>query len=613
MVAAKEWQPRGSWRPKKESKKTKKTSYYEFFNWSWPQPGVRGDPVKSCDPSSAELIRTTYFNQANCTYTLHTLAFDLDIDKADRRWVDGSKLDFDKIRTFLEEEEPLLHEAITEIVSSTSGRGLGIAIAVSPSDTSRNSSRKYLRLCRVVQSKIIDIFNYYGMGADTNARGLKREMPNFRNPSKTLYANQIRRKRVDARGMPVVTELLSYANKHATFKSNDHRLWPHYTTERKLAKLYQHLEDHGGVSGGSRSEIIDITGLSISTFYKVVKNPPHWLHVNCLGKGSGYSLWLVDEGRVSLAGRAKDLLDNRVAPKTFKPFEDVPEPSLVQKGERNKFITDVSLRLKWLGWSCEDVVELMGDLVRRIPGSSSSASCRQYANKVASIFRNMPHYRKEASLPKWLERLISQQRNECTKKAKKGGTPEPKAPPVRGAVVEGCFRVVGFDQRIRFGGRFYSVPSRYVGKEVSVTEVSDGGRKTLVIRSLFTGEYYNSHWCGHQGEIVGEYDGFLRSGITPEHYPGYERQLFLMTGRIRYLFRECPGLAESLLSKLKRCSMPLLAFRSCYALAEAMKRNTKDSGSIVEFSKKHKITSDFSRFVKNIVKFVKTDSAKAQL
>ena len=80
----------------------------------------------------ADLITTFYYNPATGTKTVHVLAFDLDFDKADDRWKTDGKLDWQKIKSFLIEHDLEIARAINSVAWSTSGRGIGLTIAISP-------------------------------------------------------------------------------------------------------------------------------------------------------------------------------------------------------------------------------------------------------------------------------------------------------------------------------------------------------------------------------------------------------------------------------------------------------------------------------------------------
>ena len=379
---------------------TRLKSHYQFKNWYFNASGIRS-ALTTKMRERADLISTAYYNPATDTKTVHALAFDLDYDKADDRWKSGGKLDWAAIFSDLLEKEPIIAHAISFAVSSSSGRGLGLAVSISPLEIDSSTIRAQISAF-TLQNHLIAIFNGYGMGADPAAVGLVRDMPNWFNPSKVIYMNETRKAAVDNHRFKVVSELLGYTNVHpfVRYRKKSERfdiLWPHEGSEKKLSGLYLLLFDELSMSRCfSFSALKALTGLSDNTLYKVLSCPPGWLKVDRINKYEGYRLTLIPSGILThraeclLASKLdKDPCESAPALKLVPPV-DLKRPCEVEDGERNAYLTKVALTLKHGGVHESEALGALKLAACDIPGSTFSRNCRSAASIGRSIYKNKP-------------------------------------------------------------------------------------------------------------------------------------------------------------------------------------------------------------------------------
>jgi hypothetical protein len=391
-------------------------SCYQFKNWFITSTGERV-AVALARRESADLISTYYFNPATGTKTVHSLAFDLDFDRADAKWQRDGRLDWGLIGNFLKENEKPIFTAITYVASSTSGQGLGVAISISPLEISERSENVQLGAL-ILQSHIIKILNSYGMGADPGARGIMRDMPNWLNPNKLIDYNDIQKAQVDNGRIPIVTQLLSYTNDHPAIryvKKSEAAgfLWPNIAVEAKLARFYLALLDEPGDAFFSFSALRAATSLCKATLYKLVNNPPAWLKVERINKYEGYRLTLTPSPQYSM--RAHALVSG--ASLEGGPFGeagslryefstvDLKRPEEVQDGERNGYITTLALTLKHAGVAKGEAEAMVKKMIGEIPGAQYSRNCRSSGSIVSSIYKNKPALfgiRSGCYIPSWL-------------------------------------------------------------------------------------------------------------------------------------------------------------------------------------------------------------------
>lgn len=556
-------------RPARGLAAKKLRSHYVLRNWSWDN-GERGEPKRAKNRYRADLIETFYQNPATGTKTAHTLTLDLDWDKADPVWLTDGILDASKILEHLRQEEPEIAESITELVKSSSGRGLGVAIAISPIDVYRPAAARISQLANLVQERLIRIFNHYGLGADPAANGLCRTMPNFLNPRKLVYSNPSRRKSVDRAGVPVIQDLLRITNNHSLLKSKDHLLWPHRGVERKLAKIYKHLESKSSCVSMTTDELCEFTGLSRVTALKVLNSPPRWLIVSPReSKFDPWELWL--HPKFDLLERAEELLSGPVKlGKRARYCLDMPDQ--VEKGYRNKWVKTVCLILKWTGTSQADAERIMEALVKLVPQWQTSNSCKRFLSILRSIYCYRPNYRREILLPDWLFQWLRDWNLEKTKKRKKGFIPKAQPPQAKSEAVgllnSGEVRVgsvkgarvakVGEDQRLYYKGRYYSVPGQWVRFELLVFEAKGS---VYIVKEQTSEEWLR----GVIKDPIAWYPADGKSHFDRNHYPDRSAQAkkveSIVRGTLKTLKDSDGWLISMLTEPLELLAMPVLSLR----------------------------------------------------
>ena len=420
----------------KSGEVTKHKSHYCYKIWVYDSMGGR-IAIATKYATRADLITTFYYNPATGTKTVHALAFDLDFDKADDRWKTDGKLDWEKIKSFLIEHDLESARAINSVAWSTSGRGIGLTIAISPLELiDENLRAQYSAF--TLQNHIIRILSGYGMGADPAASGLIRDQPNYHNPEKLIEYNALQKARVDNSRSSIVTDLLKYTNDHPCirYQKKSERLdllWPDVRAEMKLAKLYVELFDNHLNSSWSYSfsQLKSITGLSKSALYRVLISPPPWLKVERLNKYEGYRLALnleyalYERSIFLLEAPPSPLMGTSGAGSSFVAPAVIKAPSEVQDGERNEYLTNVALTLKHGGIDKAEAEAVMDRVAGEIPGASYSRNCRGFETIVGSIYKNKPGLfgvKDHSSVPSWLLGKIQKgfDKIECPTFFKKG-------------------------------------------------------------------------------------------------------------------------------------------------------------------------------------------------
>ncbi len=305
-----------------------------------------------------------------------------------------------------------------------------------------------------------------------------------------LYLEKILLSAIQSDKTPVVRDLLRYLkpfglNSYVKKSAMKGLLYPDLRAERKLAALYCSLYDKS-MDGEravqfTRSEIRDLTGLSLPFFAKFLQSPPAWLATkDCWSEGE-WSLTLFPEQ--ALTQRAFDLAEGKIpdGDPTKKDFSGpLVKPEEVQDGSRNHWITKAILLLKHNGVSQQRAQDLMSHHVKAIPGHEESESCRQLGRIVASIYFNHPDLLGigGAKPPSWL-----------LEGAGRHSTAQKKAPTLskRGYVGKNSLdvnnfkegggsprppvcRTVSEDQCFIFGKNYYSLPLAWVGKQILVFE-----------------------------------------------------------------------------------------------------------------------------------------------
>ena len=432
---------RSSGRRRSGSARTFIKSHRVFKNWTYDSNGKRSRPKKlnnKLAKFNADLCSTYYENPASGTQTVHGLSFDIDLQRTNHQWIDEKgRVSWSKIGAFLAEMEQPILSFVTKVAESTSGKGLGVYLPIAPLEIVESTAIAQ-KSARALQAHIIQLLNYYGIGADPGAMGLVRDMPNYFNPRKIIDSDFMGIDQfVDNRRYPVVSELLRYTNKHPAIrrlKSQDaRRLFSgHRTSEKKLARLYEHLLEEALESSiwMSSSEMIWLTGLSKATFYKFISSKHEWLTVVDHGKSEGYELTFSPSKEHS--ERCFELLNSEeFASETSEmshSYEYLDAPEWVQDGERNEYLTRCIIELKVKGVQYYLADQIMRRVAARIPGAKASKNCRNIASIVKSIYYHRLETFGTNSHPlnfilrDELNSLTIKECRESTKKSKKGTT-----------------------------------------------------------------------------------------------------------------------------------------------------------------------------------------------
>jgi hypothetical protein len=341
-------------------------------------------PLPKCNPERAQLIKTTIYNPRTQSSTLLFIPFDLDIDNVhlDPKFIVHGAISWPLVSAYLQEKEPALFNSITYATTSSGGRGLALAISVSPFLLNEDNARIQHR-ARHLQTILIKVLNSHGLGADEGACGLDRWMPNFKNPKQLVYQNEIRRKYVENARHFVIRELYEAYRAHPAVayrrktERTDEFLHPDWRVEQKLARLAVHLERElkgcAGVCILSAGEICQITGMQRSTFYRSILLRENlamtWLRVEKLGDRNGYKLsympcyQLIVRSEQILAGKGRrDSQQLSRAPANQCPPQDVSD------GYRNSWLWKTAVQMKHALIPFDEACSALCLLASRIPG-----------------------------------------------------------------------------------------------------------------------------------------------------------------------------------------------------------------------------------------------------
>ncbi len=477
-------------------------SHFQFKNWVWDEAGVRQAPV-SIRPISrecADLVNTCYYNRATGTRTLYALVWDLDAHRAESRWKTATgQLKWNKIKRFLFAQYPQLSQYFFAAIRSTSGKGIALALAISPMELVPEMQSAQ-NAARALQGKIFQLLNHAGLGADSGALGLERDFPNWHDNERLLYCNKLLIPTIQSTygRRSVVTELLGYLKQfpflsYQKKRDKDGLFYPDIRAEVKLAKLYEHAMDNWSWSSGASSisadlstkEIAEITGLSRPFLFKFLKFPPTWLKAEWLGKNCGWRLLVKLD--LKLSHRAVELSQGHITPsRSLKPFNfDLKRPEDVQDGERNEWLKTALLILKHNGTEEEKAGELIKGHLKLIPNYQSSRNCKQIDQIIRSIYSSKPHLFgiKLGCAPSWLldpaktkAPVVSLMRGTAEEKKttfKKGALPPVPVGNSFGLLPSFQTVKVSLDQFFRFRAVFYSVPSNFIGRRIVICPVGD--------------------------------------------------------------------------------------------------------------------------------------------
>ncbi len=493
-------------------------SHFQFKNWVWDATGVRQAPVRirPISRECADLVNTCYYNRATGTRTLYALVWDLDAHRADSRWKTGTgQLKWNKIKKFLFTQYPQLSQYFFAAVRSTSGKGVALALAISPLELVSHMQAAQ-NAARALQEKILHLLNHAGLGADPSAMGLERDFPNWHDNQRLLYCNKMLIPTIQSTygRRPVVTELLGYLKQfpflsYQKKRDRDDLFYPDIRAEVKLAKLYEHAMDNWSWSSGASSvskylstkEIGEITGLSKPFLLKFLKSPAAWLEAEWLGKHEGWHL-LVKLDRKLSCRAFKISQGHTTYSQTNKSFNfDLKHPEEVQDDERNKWLSKALLTLKHNGTEEEVAGELIKGHLKLIPDHQSSRNCKQIDQIIRSIYSSKPHLFgiKAGCAPSWLldpartkAPVISLLRRAAEEKKttfKKGALPPVSVGSSHGLLSSSRVVKVSLDQFFKFEGIFYSIPANFIGRQVLICPVGEA----LRVMDVLTGDFICIH------------------------------------------------------------------------------------------------------------------------
>lgn len=209
--------------------------------------------ARFCKKQNADLQSCAITNPTGSVVLRH-LMIDLDAHRAEEQWKkeDGS-LDWKMIYSFLCYECPNISKYIEYGTASFSGKGVHILFGFSALPLS-DDTRQMQSICAQIQSLAIDIFNEYGLGADTGARGLNRDFSTYFNQNNVLHHNKILTKNINnddakrknkdgSKRTPYLLNLFYGLQEKAKDLEiiSTYRLYNNIIVEGKLAKLFLYL------------------------------------------------------------------------------------------------------------------------------------------------------------------------------------------------------------------------------------------------------------------------------------------------------------------------------------------------------------------------------------
>jgi len=413
----------GQGRPRKSrDPKTKLPSHYQFANWAYDDGKRFAVPVGGVSKDKRHdypLISTTIKNGSG-TETLVWLTFDLDYQRADKKWRQDGKLSWPKIAETLQKETPELFKYFTGVTLSSGGKGLGLALSISPLELV-DETGDIQKMAYRLQAWIICILNFYGMGADEGARGLKRLMPNLFQPDRVIDRDEVTEALVQKKRPRVIQILINALSNHRALRAprkseQSNLLWADIRVELPCARFYTDLLDSAGPWGTEQMrarEIIARYGMSKDSVYKILGNPPKWLGVERI-EGEGYRLTI--RPTREFTDRAYTLLETGGQGKakgTFQSFASalISAPEDVVDGERNQWLVSLVLACKWKGLDRAELLMALKQLVKKVPGYQES---RSLTRELQSIVRSLYHHRSgligsspDLVLPIWLEDILN--------------------------------------------------------------------------------------------------------------------------------------------------------------------------------------------------------------
>ncbi len=380
---------------------------------------------------SADLIANSYRNRGGLA-VVFGIVFDLDAHRAQEQWKDSEgRLDWGLIFSSLKKEIPEFAKYLCHAVRSTGGKGLALVMAITPMPI-QDSTRPNQKAAENLQSRLINLFNRLGMGADEGARGLLRDFPNFNHPEKSIYKNTKILRELERSGRPVIGELHRVLNQKDQKEKAKQRIYNDERVESGLVNLVLWLMGakdfsrkwvfegevierkymqvpflSGWEVEASVKELCLLTGVSEGFMRGFLKNPPTWLKATynndrCWTLSLSQfkdAAWLLE--RCRHLGQKTQELYGKVS---FDPNE-LCLPEYVEDGERNAWLVRLTLIYKWAGYSMDTTLEKVKLRLKCIPGFETSRNCRQISNIVRSLFRRSPEMHGVLSwkeLPRWI-------------------------------------------------------------------------------------------------------------------------------------------------------------------------------------------------------------------
>ena len=251
-------------------------------------------------------------------------------------------------------------------------------------------------MARNLQKRIGCLFQHIGIGVDTAAYGLIRDVPNENNPKFARYKNKKKgysRKsitRKDVQGYPrrlVISELLEITEQYKPIwdeskKANpDKYLYANVSIESMMANLYrQGFKSQDFKNQKTAAEFLDIC---VPTFRLWLKGKaPSCLTIEPTLSGYTITLSMTDDQQK----RARAVLTHNDLDRWI-----FPHPTDVQDGIRNKYISRCAITLKMMGFREYKTLEIMREMVTMIPGHQNSENCKNVADIVASIYQSRPY------------------------------------------------------------------------------------------------------------------------------------------------------------------------------------------------------------------------------
>jgi len=479
-------------------------SCYQYKNWTWDAEGKRGAPVvvRGIRNETPDLINSAYWNPATCTQTVYALVWDLDADKADKKWLTKKGvLKWKKMRKLLAKEHPDIMRYVFAEQRSTSGKGISLALAISPLEIEPGTGRAQ-RAARALQEYIHKLLNQFGFGSDPSSLGLQRDFPNWKDKSRNagekggrLWVLSALQSEHDRR--PVVKELLNYVKtipglyEYEKKTGNGDRIYDHETVEIKLAEWL--LEESRYIPAtltltSTATAFAARTGISEPTARKILKNPPRWMSTDHIDKTSGWKITI--NATSELISLADACISGEIS--THKPsgkrVGSLCPPEQVEDGQINEWIWKAAVLYKLTGREEDEALRALRRLVSRIPDREGSWSCKNVERLVRSIYKHrtgMFGKLTGVTLAEFLEvALMEKGTEELAKVLEFPRKPEPaKALPTNHSresekKLEKGLCPCGFgvcktlkvsaDRFFKFGQAFYSAPTSLVGQEVRV-------------------------------------------------------------------------------------------------------------------------------------------------